>query len=276
MAFLEYRKRDTLIHNLHPISKVTIFLALIVIVGLYWDFKYLLLTCIVSAILYFLAKVPRSWLKPIITILLVSLPLQLWLAVLQTNPELYVVYPREVVATEVFVINLGFLGRVGITYGNMLWLLGWVLKWIAILFAVSVFTYSTSPLEIAHLMLLLRLPQLLTYTYIVAMRFIPYLQRVYREIMSIQRLRGWKRPSKINVKKWFESLPPIMKPFLSRTFLLSEEVSTAAQMRAFGSGKITPLIEHRIPLRDLIISALSMIAMVLAIIALVIYKVGLI
>jgi energy-coupling factor transporter transmembrane protein EcfT len=275
MPFLEYAKRDTILHKAHPITKIVLLLTFLVIASLYWDWKYLLPFLLATIILYIVAKVPRSWLKYNFAILLLSTPTTGWLAIFQTNPAMYKVYPHDFVNQSFFSYNLPIFGTVGLTYGSLLWLAGFVMKWTITLLAFSIFIYTTSPVEITHTIAQVERLVPLGYVVSVAMKFVPALQRIMSEIISIQSLRGWRSPGR-NVFKYPKMLRPITQPFLSRVFLQVEEITMAAQMRGFGSGKVTLYRASKLTLAEIIVVIFSITLLILAIAGLLLYNIGLI
>jgi energy-coupling factor transporter transmembrane protein EcfT len=274
MPFLEYSKKNTFMHKAHPITKIMFLLTFLIIAGLYWDFRYLLPFLLTSITLYVAVKVPKSWIKYIVSILLISTPTTGWIALFQTNPSLYKVYPPEFVSQKIFTCNLPLVGTIGLTCGSLLWLCGFVIKWAITLLVVSIFTYTTSPIEIAHLFAQIKSLVPLSYVFMVTMRFIPTLQRILGEVISIQSLRGWSSPGR-NVSKYPRMLKPIMQPFVARTFLQVEEVSIAAQMRGFGSGKVTMYRANKLTFAEIIILLIFTSTLILAITGLLLYNIGL-
>lgn len=275
MAFLEYVKRDTFFHNLHPLAKIVFFITIVILAGIWWDPRFLIPLLTLVACLYVVIRIPTSWLRPILAVITVTIPTVMWLSLFQVRPELYRVYPQDFVAREVFILEIPFLGRSGFTYGSIMWFLGWQLRTATTLLAVAIFTYSTSPAEISHLAIKLKSPYSLVYIYTITMRFIPYMSRILNEVVSVQKLRAWEPPGR-NPFKFFRNIPPIARPFIARSFYLTDDVTMAAQIRAFGSGKITTLVEMKIDLRSFSLIVVCVIAIVVSVVGLFVNNLGLI
>ena len=78
------------------------------------------------------------------------------------------------------------------------------------------------------------------------------------QIQSAQRLRGWNMRT-LNPVKLFRRSMPLTNPLMRRTAMLVDQVTTATQIRGFGSGKVTPLRDLTLAWLDKIIILLMLI-----------------
>jgi energy-coupling factor transporter transmembrane protein EcfT len=112
-AWLEYGARDTVVHRLHPLTKLVMLGTMLLLTGLYFDMRYLLVVGAVALILDRLAKVPNAWFKPLGAIFIALIPFTLIGIFGQVNPDLFKVYPRSLVSITLIVLNLGRSGVTG-------------------------------------------------------------------------------------------------------------------------------------------------------------------
>lgn len=276
MSFLEYAARDTVIHKLHPLTKVIVFLCISILAGVLWDYRYLVILALITIIQCWLARVPGHWFKYGIMLIGIAIIPTFVLSIFQVNPVMFKVLPPEITSKVVYTLDVPVFGRVGITFASMLWLSAMILRFIIIICQCFAFVYTTSPDSLAHLALALRLPQNLVFVFSVAMRFIPYLSSVLNNVVSIQKLRGWEPPSRrTNPFKLFSTLKPIAGPFIANIVSLVDHVWTSSQIRAFGSGKATPMITLNLSLKDWIVSTVSVALFITMSALIVLYNVGL-
>jgi energy-coupling factor transport system permease protein len=261
-------------HRLHPFTKLMILLALLYVSGILWDYRFLVPFVLVAWLVAALAHVPKSWLKYFFGIMMGASPWAIYWAAFQVSPELFKVMPYELASKILIIVDIPVLGRAGFSYGNLLWLLGWELRWVITLGAVFAFTHSTSFTEVANLMIAMRLPASLSYMFSLSIRLVPYLQKEFSDTLTVQKLRGWTSPR--NPIKYIRALPPILTPFIFRSFSLTEEIAMASQLRGFGSGKVTPLVDLKLSAKDFAVSAICLMTIVIFTYGLLVYKAGLI
>jgi energy-coupling factor transporter transmembrane protein EcfT len=95
------------------------------------------------------------------------------------------------------------------------------------------------------------------------------------QIQDAQKLRGWNLKT-ANIVKLFKRSVPLANPLMRRTAVIVEQVTTATQIRGFGSGAVTPLRDLTLSNMDKVIIVVTSIGFVSAVLALIFFKVGLI
>jgi energy-coupling factor transporter transmembrane protein EcfT len=274
-AWLEYGAKNTVIHRLHPLTKVVMLGVMLVLVGLYFDIRYLLVIGAVALVLNRIAKVPGAWFKPLGAIFIALIPFTLIGIFGQVNPSLFKVYPRSLVSITFFVLNLGPLGSYGFTVGGLLWGLATELRVPIILLITYTFIFSTSLSDLVQGMAKGRLPNALVFTVMVAYRFVPSMWRYFNQIMIALRLRGWELASR-NPRVIFSRAYPLMGSLARQTLATTDEVTVAAKIRGFGPRKISPTRDLRIKFHDYAIMAVSIAIFAVAVYYLITQNAGLI
>ncbi|MCC6004599.1 MAG: energy-coupling factor transporter transmembrane protein EcfT [Thermofilum sp.] len=273
--FLEYAPRDTPYHRLHPITKLIITLALVILTGLYWDVRFLLLILVIGLLLSYLARVPIKWFLAIVAVLIAEIPLVVIGVLTQANPLLFKVYPREFVSREIFTATLPLIGRVGLTWGGLLWGLAYELKIPILLLCFYPLIYSTSFNDLVNSLSRYNMPYQLLYVLMVAYRFVPFIVRETTTIMTALRLRGWEISSK-NPKIVLERGSSLAYT-LTRVFVKTiDEVNIAARIRAFGASKYTPVRYMEMSALDKLLSITSLALFCLAVYLLFAHNIGMI
>ncbi len=275
MVWLEYQYRDTFVHRLNPFTRLVITFTVMLLAGTYLDpviiapmFLFALAWCLI-------AKVPVSWFKIYIVILFTLFPFQILTAFLQRSTELYKVIPPEVASKALFSATLPIIGEIVLTYGGTVWVLGqWARMFTALLMAYAL-AYTTSVTDIINVLAIFRAPSPLLFMMTVSYKFVPQMLRVLNTITAAQTLRGWEAKSK-NPFKVAKKMAPLMTPLMRRTGVITEEVATSAQIRAFGAGKVTSTVELHLRAKDYLLIILSIGILASGIYLMVFYKFGLI
>jgi len=276
MAYwLEYESRDTPIHKgVQPLTKLVVFGCIGVLVGLWWDPRYQLLLVIPAILLVRASKLPLGWFKVVALAIVTSIYPVTLTALGQTNPQLFKVLDRSWAMTPILVGNLPIAGRVGLTYGGIMWLVAAELRTLVVATYAFVFIYTTSMAELTDTLLMLKVPRPAVFIVSITLKLIPQLQRVVDHILSAQQLRGWHlhywNPVKI-VRKAM----PLMKPLMRRAAMLTEQITVATQIRAFGSGKPTPTRRLTLNTVDYVVISTTVVLMAIGLYALVFHHAGL-
>ncbi|MEM2514536.1 MAG: energy-coupling factor transporter transmembrane component T [Candidatus Bathyarchaeia archaeon] len=275
MVWLEYQYRDTFMHNLHPLTKVILVAFILVLSSLWWDYKYLMLLLAIAGLLCINAKVPKSWLIPIVIFIFGSLYYYILAGITQVNPDFFKVTPKELVNIG-FVIEIPVVGwHVGITYGAILWIAANIIRIPLTVLATYTLLYTVSVADLMNLLRMLKVPEELTFALSVAYKLIPYVTREFNNIMTAQRLRGFEIVSR-NPQKIAKGIMPLFIPLTQRAIGIIDQTTIAAKSRAFGSGKPTIVGKIKLTFHDKIIIVTATICFILALFFFIFYDAGMI
>ncbi len=273
-AWLEYAPRNTVMHRLHPLVKVVLTITLLALAGLYWDLRLLLIVGLVGIIFARVARVPPSWFKVLVGFLIAFIPTTLIGIFGQTNPALFQVYPQSLVSVRFFTFSLGPLGIYGVTVGGLLWGIASDLRVGIVLLFTYTFLYSTSFSDIMEMLGSSKFPKRLLFVIIVAYRFVPEMVRQLQVILTAMKLRGWEIRSR-NPKVVMERTIPLITSLMRHSLVTIDEVSLATRIRAFGTGKITPLKYPSPSIGDSILIFATLAIFAVALYELIFSKIGL-
>ena len=273
-----YQEGSTFLHKrLHPLTKIVVFLVVIVLSGLWLDFRYLLPLLILGFVLAYISKTPwKVFLFIVFALALTWFP-TVRSTIAQARPEYYKVLDPTWASTGILTVNVPFLGldRLGLTYGSLYWLAGRILRFATVFTWAIVFLYTTSIGEIANTLYAMKVPTSIVFVVQITYKFIPYMASIIDQIQSAQKLRGWHLRT-INLVKVFKRSLPLANPLMRRTAMIVEQVTTATQIRGFGSGKVTPLRDLTLAPLDKLIIFLSLLGLIAAVVAMIYLKAGLI
>jgi energy-coupling factor transporter transmembrane protein EcfT len=121
----------------------------------------------------------------------------------------------------------------------------------------------------------LKVPNPIVFVIAIVYRLIPDMSRVVENILSAQRLRGWKLMH-WNPVKMIRRAVPLMNPLMRRVAIMVEQITLATQVRGFGAGRPTPTQEIRLKAIDVLVLALAALFAIGAVVGLVGWNMGLI
>ena len=242
MAVFQYEARVTRIHRLHPILKVAFLGMLSLSLGYMADPLWKLPMLLVVLAIAQLAELPfREYSRLLVLISLMTLVAVGYQSLFLVNPELFKVYPPELVSRVL--LNLtpeGFpvIGRTALTVGSLIWLSRLPLAAITGTILLATFIHSTTLNDILQVMSELHVPFPGIYIAMVAFRIIPDLARQMNIIQTAQKLRGWSPETRNPIKK-IRLVAPLLIPLMRYTFKCIEVITLSVQNRGFGAGPVT-------------------------------------
>ena len=273
-VWLEYEERETLMHDLHPFTKVALVLTGAFLSGIWWDPRYLIPLLLFALGLTYLARVPLGWFKPISVLVMALIPTTAARGIFQTNPDLFTVYSDAFVSTTIASIQVPLIGTAGLTYGTILWMTAFITKLVIIAMFVYSFLYSTRLGDLSQAVTQY-VPQQVGYVLIVSLKFIPYMIRRVQTIYESQRLRGLTISIR-NPRGFVRGVIGIGRPIFRLIFRTIEEITIASQLRGFGNTEnITQVREIPVGARDKAIVAGCGCAVAAAAVGLVFFQSGL-
>ncbi len=125
------------------------------------------------------------------------------------------------------------------------------MRLISMLILSAVFFASTDATEIGDLLGNLGFPPYISYSFVMALRFIPVLAEDAQNIIAAQESRGLEL-SKGNLLTRIRNMIPILIPLVILAIRRAQQLAEALESRAFGSGKRTSYWEYRISEKDVL------------------------
>jgi len=243
MVLFEYEYRDTLMHRMNPLTKITVITCLSVLSTLYWDLRFLLPIFVISVLMAWDAKLPKSWVKLLLVLSLLGIWTRLLQSIFMVNPEFFKVLPPELVnktLVEITPEGTPIIGRTAITYGSLYYLAPIILRIpISVCLGLTLI-YTTSLGDIVQVLRMLRVPERLIFIVMAAWRFLPLMIRNIENVAKAQSLRGWKIESR-NPSKLLKQIHPLTRPIARHFVATIDAVALSVELRGFGVGKPSPL-----------------------------------
>ena len=141
----------------------------------------------------------------------------------------------EVYGTKHVLLTLG--GNYQVTKEQLFYHLNLVLKYLATIPIVLLFISTTNPSEFAASLNRIGVPYSVAYSVALALRYIPDIQKEYREISRAQQARGIEMSKKESLVKRLKAASAILIPLILTSMDKIEIISNAMELRGFGKSK---------------------------------------
>lgn len=232
LGIFRFRRVNSPVHRLHPISKL-----------LYAAF-------ILVAVLFFVDPLPQAVIfLTTLPLLVVSKTLKQWLRSLR-NALLFI----------------GIIALINGVFSGIPFAIAMIFRLLALLTSFSIFFMTTYPEDLALAFTQMRLPYDYALAFSMAMRFVPTLALEAQNIIDAQRSRGLEL-EKGRFLTRIRNYLPILVPMLLVALRRADSVAAAMESRAFGAvKKRTFLHELRFHWGDLILILLSLLELGLLIV----------
>lgn len=200
----------------------------------------------ISKFLLFLTFLILPLISPSILLQMFSIVAQVPLIIISRSGRRVL---RSLKASTFFIILLIILNYV--TTGNILFSLSMVMRLLAMIIASAIFMNGSSPSEIGDLLSKLRVPTSISFSFIIALRFIPVLADDFMNILSSQASRGYE-VERGGLLRRARSLIPILIPLIVIAIRRAQQLAEALESKCFGSGlKRTSYVVYDMGVKDL-------------------------
>ena len=134
-------------------------------------------------------------------------------------------------------VLLSFGGRYAVTQEQLFYHLNLLLKYLCTIPVVILFVCTTNPSEFAASLNRIGVSYRISYAVALALRYIPDIQREYRDISRAQQARGVEMSKKATLIKRLKAASAILIPLVLSSLERIEVVSNAMELRRFGKAK---------------------------------------
>lgn len=227
---LSYIRKDSPIHRLSGATKLICFLLWTVAAMVTYDTRVLLGMLIFGLVVFKISKIEYKEVSFLLYFILFFLCLN---AVM-----IFVFAPYEgvnIYGTRTDLIHL--VGAYTVTKEQLFYELNVMLKYFATIPMALLFILTTEPSEFAASLNRLGISYKAAYTVSIALRYIPDIQRDYRDISFAQQARGIDLSKKEKLMKRIKNSTSILMPLIFSSLDRIDKISLAMELRAFGHGK---------------------------------------
>lgn len=230
VAILNYIKRPSPVHELTGTAKLVFFLAWSVASMVTFDTRVLICMLLIGAVIFKISQIRIRDISVVLGLAAVFLLLNNLFIYLFT-PE----YGVEVYASRTVLFSI--VGRYTVTAQQLFYHLNITLKVICVVPIALLFIACTDPSEFASSLARIGVSYRAGYAVSLALRYIPDVQREYRNISQAQQARGIDLSGKDKLFTRLKNSVAILLPLIMSSINRIEVVSNAMELRGFGKEK---------------------------------------
>lgn len=229
-TMIGYSDIDSPIHKLTGASKLIALIIWAVASMITYDTRVLLGMFVISIIVFKISKAKFKQVSFVLYFILVFL--------LLNNIAIFIFSPYEGVQiygsrNDLFKIA----GPYTVTAQQLFYQFNITLKYFSIIPMALLFMVATNPSEFAASLNKIGVSYKIAYSVSIALRYIPDVQRDYQDISFAQQARGIDMSKKEKLTKRIKNSASILMPLIFSSLDRIEAISSAMELRAFGSNK---------------------------------------
>ncbi len=225
-----YIDRPSPIHRLTGASKLVCLLAWTLAVMTSFYTPLLIAMAIASIALFKISKLKVSDISFMLGLMVVY--------IVMNNLLIYLFSPdhgASIYGSETILLHLP--AGYSLTAEQLFYHLNVVLKNVCTIPIVLLFVCTTNPSEFAASLSRIGVSYRISYAVALALRYIPDIQREYRDISLAQQARGTEMSSKASLVSRLKAASAILIPLILSSMERIETISNAMELRGFGKGK---------------------------------------
>ena len=231
VEMLSYIDRKSPVHRLTGVTKLLCFLIWSTVAMLTYDTRVLLFLFLFSIVIFKVSKIKWKEVAFVLLFILVFL--------LINNLAIYVFSPQEgvkIYGTRHVLLDIGG-GRYSLTLEQLFYQFNVTLKYFTVIPAALLFLVTTNPSEFAASLNRIGVSYKIAYAVALALRYIPDIQRDFRNISLSQQARGIDMSRKEKLSKRLKNAASIIIPLILSSLDKIEMISNAMELREFGKNK---------------------------------------
>ena len=227
---LSYIKKDSPIHKLTGATKLICFFLWTIAAMITYDTRVLIGLFIAGIIVFKISKIKFKDVSFILYFILFFLLLNALLIFVFSPYQGVDIYGSR---TDLFHL----IGPYTVTKEQLFYELNVILKYFATIPMALLFILTTDPSEFAASLNKIGVSYKVAYTVSIALRYIPDVQRDYKDISFAQQARGIDLSSKEKLSKRIKNSAAILMPLIFSSLERIDKISLAMELRAFGNNK---------------------------------------
>ena len=256
---LSYVERDSVIHKMTGTTKLFFFLFWSIAAMITYDTRVLVGMFLLGCIFFKISKL--KWKE-------ISFALIFMFTLMAINIiGIYVFAPEqgvEIYGTRHELTHLFW--RYSVTTEQLFYMFNFLMKYMAVIPVALLFIMTTNPSEFAASMNKIGISYRVGYAVAIALRYIPDVQRDYREISQAQQARGISLGKEEKTLDRIKNSAAILFPLVLSSIQRIETISNAMELRGFGKHKKrTWIMERSMVKRDYVGIIFGIVIMIISI-----------
>ena len=226
---LGYQPGNSFIYQLNATTKLVFMLLVSIACMMTYDTRFLIAICVLSIFLFKEAKIKWSQISFIVKLIVAFMILNL-IFVFIFQPS----YGESIYYSKSILIHAGYFT---LTLQEVFYLFNLFLKYVCSIPIVLLFLLTTNPSQFAASLNKIGISYKISYAVSLALRYIPDIQNSYWDISAAQQARGIELSKKASLGKRIKGTLNIIMPLIFSSLERIDAISTAMQLRRFGSKK---------------------------------------
>ncbi|MBR5800571.1 MAG: energy-coupling factor transporter transmembrane protein EcfT [Lachnospiraceae bacterium] len=259
-AALSYIKKDSPIHNLTGSTKFIFFFVWSLAAMLTFDTRVLAVMFLFGIVFFKMSKLTWENIR-------FAVYFMLWLIVVNIL-ALFLFAPEQGVSiygTRTEIVHLFW--RYSLVWEELFYLFNFTMKFMAVIPTALLFILTTNPSEFAASLNKIGVSYKVGYSVAIALRYIPDVQRDFREISQAQQARGIDLSKKDKLVDRLKNSAAILFPLVLSSLDRIEVISNAMELRGFGKNKKrTWIVERPFTKADYLAIGIAFLALVISIV----------
>lgn len=230
VELLSYIDRRSPVHQLTGATKLLCFLMWSFAAMLTYDTRILLVLLAVSLVIFKISKVKVAEVGFVLTFILIFL--------LINNLAIFIFSPQE--GVKIYGsrhVVFGIHGSYLVTLEQLFYQFNITMKYLTVIPAALLFIVTTHPSEFASSLNKIGVNYRIAFSVAIALRYIPDIQRDYRNIALSQQARGLDMSRKEKLPKRVKNAVSIILPLILSSLDRIEVISNVMDLRGFGKNK---------------------------------------
>lgn len=227
---LTYEEKDTWLHRLSGVTKLTFFLLWTLVSMLSYDTRVLLVMVAASLVIYKMSKTEWRQVGTILKFIVFFLVINL-IAIFFFSPYEGV----NIYGTRTEIAHL--FGGYYLTKEQLFYEFNILIKYLVIVPAVFMFVVTTNPSEFAASLNRIGISYNVGYAVAITLRYIPDVQDDFTQIKHAQEARGIEMSGKASLLSRIKNTASIIFPLIFTSMERIDVVSSAMELRGFGKNK---------------------------------------
>ena len=256
---LSYIERDSAIHRLTGTTKLFFFLFWSIAAMITYDTRVLVGMFFVGCLLFKISRLKWREIRFALLFMFTLMAINI-IGIYVFSPEQGV----EIYTTRHEVVHLFW--RYTITLEQLFYLFNFWMKYMAVIPAALLFIMTTNPSEFASSMNRIGISYRISYAVAIELRYIPDIQKDYREISQAQQARGICLGKEEKFMDRMKNSATILFPLVLSSIQRIETISNAMELRGFGKHrKRTWIIARPMKSMEYLTTALGVVVLFLSI-----------
>lgn len=262
-----YRDRNSFLQRFDTRAWIIFYVCFLFSILQFWDLRYLAFFLVIAVLSLILSRIQIREMYRALIFIVGFITVFTFLTLLTGRGGMEVYTEEHVIKTFSASFSIfGWIPTLTISVERIFFAISQFFRVFSIAIMTIIIPYSMNPALYGVTFRGLRLPDKFAYAMDLTMRFIPTFARDFQQTYDAQRARGYELENlRGGLVEQVRKMAPLIVPVTIHAIIGSEDIIDAMDLRAFGIGPRTWLIQLHYRWRDYLLIAFSVILIVVSI-----------